>query len=73
MTMRPNDAMVRTGRGTLRLVRRPQATCSSGGRRGPAAHRQPLGPRPNAGDFGIRNSSKAMMKDAVQRQQDGGA
>lgn len=37
-----NDALERTGRGTPRHGRRSQATCLGGGRRGPAAHRQPL-------------------------------
>lgn len=41
----PDDAMVRTSRGTLRLARRSQATCLSDGQRGPAARRQPLGRR----------------------------
>ena len=38
-----NDMMDRSGREASALARRPQATCSCAGRRGPAGHLQSLG------------------------------
>lgn len=51
-----NAAMVRAGRGVLRLARRSQATCSCDGGRGPAAHHPDVGP-PRAARIAQRSST----------------